>query len=629
MKSLWLMLLVTTLCFIGNKSKESPVWTWKCNESGRCQKYLRENDEEALGLETCKLTCDKYSILWPRPTGKVELSDGRALSDEVNNLIHEAGEIFRNHVAAAAKKREEGHYGGKTLEVKIEIQDTIARSLILKSDEKYELYIYEGDYGQVVAKLVSPSFFGSRHGLETLGQLIAYDDVFEDLVIVSNANITDAPVYPYRSLVLDTARNYFSVASIKRTIEGMAASKLNNFHWHITDSHSFPFQSQTFPKLTQYGAYKPQQIYTPEDIQSVVEFARVRGVRVVPEFDAPAHVGEGWQWAGPNVTVCVNAQPWTKYCVEPPCGQLNPTNDTVYEILAGIYKDMFALFDSDIFHMGGDEVNFGCWRSVPEIVNWMTSQGLGQTDADYLKLWDIFQKKAHAKLVEANGGKELPIVLWTSHLTEEGHADQYLDNKTYIIQIWTTGYDKVIGELVKKGFRVIFSNYDALYFDCGFGAWIGEGNNWCSPYIGWQKVYKNDPYAILTKQGVDVSPGSPARELVLGAEAALWTEQVDESSLDGRFWPRAAAMAERLWSNPEEGWQEAEYRMLAHRERLVQRGIQPEALEPQWCYQNEDNFYDCSKSFGTLRARSSSKHMLWLYFCNTVLGMNKTVYKLP
>jgi len=88
----------------------------------------------------------------------------------------------------------------------------------------------------------------------------------------------------------------------------------------------------------------------------VIEYARSRGVRVIPELDAPAHVGEGWQWAGPNVAMCVNAQPWGNYCVEPPCGQLNPTNDTVYEILGGIYRDMLTLFEPDIFHMGGDEV---------------------------------------------------------------------------------------------------------------------------------------------------------------------------------------------------------------------------------------------------------------------------------
>lgn len=97
----------------------------------------------------------------------------------------------------------------------------------------------------------------------------------------------------------------------------------------------------------------------------------------------------------------------------------------------------------------------------------MTSHHLGQTDDDYLQLWDIFQKRAYTKVVEANGGKEIPIVLWTSHLTAQGTVDKYLDNKTYIIQIWTKGSDKVIAELINKGFRVIFSNYDALYFDCG------------------------------------------------------------------------------------------------------------------------------------------------------------------
>jgi hexosaminidase len=97
----------------------------------------------------------------------------------------------------------------------------------------------------------------------------------------------------------------------------------------------------------------------------------------------------------------------------------------------------------------------------------MESHGLGQTDDDYLKLWDMFQKRAYMKVVEANGGKEIPVVLWTSTLTAEGAVDKYLNNKTYIIQIWTAGNDSVIAELVNKGFRVIFSNYDALYFDCG------------------------------------------------------------------------------------------------------------------------------------------------------------------
>ena len=85
---------------------------------------------------------------------------------------------------------------------------------------------------------------------------------------------------------------------------------------------------------------------------------------------------------------------------------------------------------------------------------------------------------------------------------------------------------------------MIVSNYDALYLDCGFGAWVTDGNNWCSPYIGWQKVYDNRMENIA---------GDYVNQ-VYGAAAALWSEQVDEWALDAKLWPRASALAERLWS---------------------------------------------------------------------------------
>ena len=88
-------------------------------------------------------------------------------------------------------------------------------------------------------------------------------------------------------------------------------------------------------------------------------------------------------------------------------------------------------------------------------------------------------------MYDANG-KKLPLILWTNSLTEEGHVEKYLSKDDYIIQIWTKGNDSVVKELIEKDFRVIFSNYDAWYLDCGYSSWVGEGNNWCSPYKGWQ-----------------------------------------------------------------------------------------------------------------------------------------------
>lgn len=118
--------------------------------------------------------------------------------------------------------------------------------------------------------------------------------------------------------MLDTSRNYFSIESIKRTLVGMAHSKLNRFHWHITDSQSFPYVSKNYPQMAEYGAYSSKEVYTPEDVRDVAEFARVRGIQVVPEIDAPAHAGNGWDW-GPKyglgeLSLCINQQPWSFYC---------------------------------------------------------------------------------------------------------------------------------------------------------------------------------------------------------------------------------------------------------------------------------------------------------------------------
>lgn len=132
---------------------------------------------------------------------------------------------------------------------------------------------------------------------------------------------------------------------------------------------------------------------------------------------------------------------------------------------------------------------------------------------------------------------------------------------------------------MERGYKLILSNYDALYFDCGFGAWVTEGNNWCSPYIGWEKVYTNN-FTVFDEKH---------RAQFLGAEAALWSEQVDHHTAEGRIWPRLSALAERLWSDPQTHWREAEPRMLIHRERLVENGIAAESLQPQWCLQHESN----------------------------------------
>ena len=93
--------------------------------------------------------------------------------------------------------------------------------------------------------------------------------------------------------MIDTSRHYYPVGVILQHLDAMAYAKLNVLHWHIVDSVSFPYQSSTFPEMSAAGAYSPDHVYTHDDVATIVEYARNRGIRVIPEFDSP-----GYSWLG-------------------------------------------------------------------------------------------------------------------------------------------------------------------------------------------------------------------------------------------------------------------------------------------------------------------------------------------
>lgn len=361
-----------------------------------------------------------------------------------------------------------------------------------------------------------------------MSQLIWFDDDLGMYRILNEAHIEDAPKFRYRGLMLDTSRHFFSVPAIKRTLMGMAHSKLNRFHWHLTDSQSFPYRSKFYPQMAQYGAYSDEEVYTPEDVKEIVDYARVRGIQVIIEIDAPAHAGNGWDW-GPRhgmgeLSLCINQQPWNFYCGEPPCGQLNPKNNNTYLVLEKLYQELLELSGPvDFFHLGGDEVNLECW-------------GQHFNDTDLRGLWCDFMLQAYGRLRKANGGGGAPkyTMVWSSGLT----TMPCLSKESFVVQVWGGSTWQENYDLINSGFNVVISHVDAWYLDCGFGSWRSLGEAACSPYRSWQNVYKHRPWTRmrLTEQQT---------KQVLGGEACLWTEQVDESVLDARVWPRATALGER------------------------------------------------------------------------------------
>ncbi|KAL5255839.1 hypothetical protein ACHWQZ_G011167 [Mnemiopsis leidyi] len=580
------MLLLLLACFPA-LARADFAWSYKCGQDSVCQRVpLADTNGEYIPLPKCRLACKAGGTLWPFPTGEVRIGS-EVVSVNVGDFSIEAARTTRLQEAVAVFKNHFKSFtapGEAQVKVQFQISDE-SSDLSLATDESYRLWIQTHN-GNSIVVITALTFQGGRHGLETLSQLIQCED--QSCYMSAEVLISDAPKYPWRGVLLDTSRNYFTVPTIKKVIDGLSASKLNTFHWHITDTHSFPFYSKRRPKMTEWGAYSPEQIYTEEDIKDIVHYADVRGVRVLPELDAPAHSGNGYQWGEEEglgkLAVCVNRDPWEKYCVEPPCGQMNLANPNLYDVVEDIYRDMLDTFTGSAFHIGGDEVNFNCWNTTKEVTDYMDGKNIPRTEEGFMELWNEYQEEALARFKKANGGKLKDMILWTSHMTEPEFL-HYLDPSIYTVQYWESSTNKQLPNLVKKGFQVIMSNYDDLYLDCGFGAWVGEGNNWCSPYKGWQKIYMNDPKKYLAAQGV-TDPALWSK--IVGGETAMWTEQAGDQNAMTKIFPRSYALAERYWSDPATGWFEAEPRLVYFNSVMEkQRGIFGNTLKPEWCVQSQ------------------------------------------
>lgn len=123
-------------------------------------------------------------------------------------------------------------------------------------------------------------------------------------MIVRLQTIYDEPKLSHRGLLLDTSRHYLPVKDIFKTLDGMSYNKLNVFHWHIVDDNSFPFKGNKYPGFAEKGAWHPEMIYTIDDVKKVIEYARVRGIRTVAEFDTPGHTRSWGEFMPEILTKC-------------------------------------------------------------------------------------------------------------------------------------------------------------------------------------------------------------------------------------------------------------------------------------------------------------------------------------
>jgi len=234
----------------------------------------------------------------------------------------------------------------------------------IEEDESYTL-----DVNPARAALEASTPVGILRGIETFLQLIELDTVG---FYVPAVHIEDEPRYPWRGLLIDVCRHWMPPEVIKRNLDGMAAVKLNVLHWHLSEDQGFRVECRGFPKLHQMGS--DGNYYTQEQIKEILEYAKDRGIRVVPEFDMPGHT-TSWLVGYPELASAPGPyQIERKWGVIDSC--MDPTKEELYEFLDTFLGEMTALFPDAYFHIGGDEVNGNHWNKNPDIEAFKHKHGM-------------------------------------------------------------------------------------------------------------------------------------------------------------------------------------------------------------------------------------------------------------
>lgn len=459
--------------------------------------------------------------LMPVPSN-VQWKDGRLPVDRSFSvaLTGKVDERLRNYVFRVERRLE----GRTVFEFSREpAKDSSKASLLIETsstgnaiprlgdDESYTLEISDSQ-----AKLTAPTTVGAMRGLETLLQLLAGDKAGFYFPAVS---ISDSPRFPWRGLMIDSARHFQPVEVIKRNLDAMAAVKLNVLHWHLTEDQGFRVETKKLPELYQMGS--DGNYYTQDQIREIIAYAANRGIRVMPEFDMPGHA-TSWVVSHPEI-----ASGPGPYKIERQPGifdpTLDPTNEKTYKLLEIFFREMSQLFPDAYMHIGGDENEGKQWTANPKIQAFMKEKGFKANH----ELQTYFNTRI-LKFLQKDG----KIMMGWDEIFQPSLP------KDVVIHSWRG--QKALADAARQGYSGVLSN--GYYIDLMYPA---------------SQHYVVDPIAA------DTTLTAEEQKRVLGGEATMWSEWVSPETIDSRIWPRTAAIAERLWSPREVNQVNDMYRRLA------------------------------------------------------------------
>jgi hexosaminidase len=363
--------------------------------------------------------------------------------------------------------------------------------------------------------------------------------------------------------MLDCGRYFMPNETVLKFIDVMAMHKQNMFHWHLTEDQGWRIEIKKYPRLTEIGSVRKETtgyskdggdgiphggFYTQEDVKEVVEYARRRCVTVIPEIEIPGHSMAALA-AYPELACFPDRQ----YEVATSWGVKKDVycpKEFTFNFLEDVFTELFDLFPSHYYHIGGDECPRDRWKECTHCQNLMKKHGFKSEDEI-----QIYFVQRMANFLKEKGGKT--IIGW----------DEIIDGGAVpgSIVMSYRGHAPAM-RATRLGMNTILTpnrwNYLDYYQEDPEKEEKSQGL-----FLPLEKVYKYFPIP-------DTIPAE-RHKFIIGQQGSLWTEFIATSQrAEYKAFPRAVAMAEVAWCDkPDKDWDSFRRRMVKGFERLDQKEV--------------------------------------------------------
>ena len=404
------------------------------------------------------------------------------------------------------------------------------------------------------ATVTAGTYAGAAAGTATLLQLL---DIGTKAPALPRVTLSDKPFSKYRCLMIDVARKYHGIDTLKKTVVLCRFYKINYLQLHLSDDQSFTFPSKAFPDLA-----TPGHSYTLEELRDLEQFASSRGVMIIPEIETPGHA---------------SSMRKVKPFAGPAPGVIDMASEEMYKGMDTLVAEVCDVFKSTpYYHMGGDE----CWL-----------EGVGNTDAEkaYIAKYKLaypheFYTHFIGRMNDIVRKHGKTMVLWEGFGGKGGPKSPIPDN--VIVLAWETMY-QLPQDLLANGFTIVNATWRPLYI-------VGDTTRYPKDIYDWNRyLWKN--HFRFAPSFIPIQ--LPPNDRVIGGQMSVW-EQTEDTEI-ARLRYRLPAMSERIWA-PDAGRSFDDFykRMLALDEKagllMTPARIKAAGLtDPSACgYNHQENWHN-------------------------------------